>query len=129
MAERCLVDTDVLVDVARGTQATADLLDSATHKHALCISTVTEMELIVGCRNKAELSQLDAFLTAYERMPLSPAISDIATDLLRRFRLSHAVSIPDSLIAATALANDCQLLTGNLKHFQAIPELRLMSYR
>jgi len=39
--------------------------------------------------------------------------------------LSHKLSVPDALIAATALSNNTPLYTLNIKDFQFIPGLQL----
>ncbi len=88
-------------------------LEGAEVLGPLRISVVTEMELIVGCRDRFELRRLDAFLRRYVVVPLDPPISDLAAHLLRRCRLSHGLLIADSLIAATALRGNHALLTGN----------------
>ena len=62
------------------------------------------MELIVGCRNKTELQELDNLLNLFQVVKLTSHISDIAVILLRQYRLSHGLLIPDALIAATTLA-------------------------
>lgn len=128
MADTLMVDTDVLVDVARGVAEAASFLAAAGTKSQLVISSVTEMELIVGCRNKVELKALDDFLGQYERVRLTAQIADDAADLLRQFRLSHGLLIPDALIAATARASSIPLLTKNRKHYQFISDLKLASY-
>jgi predicted nucleic acid-binding protein len=123
-----LVDTDILVDVGRGVTDAAGFLVNAGKTSNLAISTVTEMELVVGCRNNAELSQLDEFLGTYKRIRLTEKISDDATGLLRQFRLSHGLLIPDALIAATARAGGIAFVTKNQKHYQFIPDLALIPY-
>ena len=52
--EHLLVDTDILIDVGRGIDNAVDYIDSCSKKYHLSISIVTEMELIVGCRNKTD---------------------------------------------------------------------------
>lgn len=52
-----LVDTDVLVDCLRGTDAARQWLESSGE--TLGIPGVVAMELVVGCRNRAELQRLD----------------------------------------------------------------------
>jgi predicted nucleic acid-binding protein len=51
MSEVLMVDTDILVDVARGVKRASSFLDEMKPRYVLAISSVTEMELIVGCRN------------------------------------------------------------------------------
>ena len=46
-------------------------------------------------------------------------------ELMSRYSLSHKVSIPDMLIAATAISHELELYTLNTKDFKFIPELNL----
>jgi len=125
MPSAVLVDTDILIDAGRGVEHALLSLEGAEVLGRLRISVVTEMELIVGCRNRLELRRLDALLRRYVVVPLDPLISDTAAHLLRRYRLSHGLLIADSLIAATALQGDHALLTGNRRDFRFIEGLKL----
>lgn len=87
------------------------------------------MELFVGCRNKAELKQVEKFLKRFIHLKLSEIVSDTAIDLLRQYRLSHGLLIADSLIAATALAFDVEFISKNQRDYQFIVGLKLLSYR
>ena len=123
-----LVDTDILIDVARGDDTALNCLQSLEQQSPLAISTVTYMELIVGCRNKAELQSLDAFLLRFQNLRLSDPISDIAVDLLRQYRLSHGLLIADALIAATALAYSEPFISKNQRDYRFITGLNLLPY-
>ncbi len=59
-----IVDSDILIDVARGETDAINCLLRLEKTSTLAISAVTQMELIVGCRNKTELKDLEKFLTA-----------------------------------------------------------------
>ena len=52
-----LFDTDVLIDAGCGESEALDALQAA--EECLAVSVVTEMELVVGCRDKRELQALD----------------------------------------------------------------------
>ena len=86
------------------------------------------MELIVGCRNKTELRYLDHFLNSFEVINLNEEISRNAIELLKLYRLSHGLLIPDCIIAATAIVLNAKLLTKNQKHFKFIKELQMLKY-
>jgi predicted nucleic acid-binding protein len=86
------------------------------------------MELIVGCRNNAELHQLDGLLVLFQILRLSRDISDIAAALLRQYRLSHGLLIPDALIAATAIARSVAFITKNQRDSRFIEKLNLLHY-
>ncbi len=86
------------------------------------------MELIIGCRNKTELRALARFLSRFRVIKLNEQISDIAIELLRRYRLSHGLLIADALIAATALSVEESFVTKNQRDYQFIEGLALVAY-
>ena len=86
------------------------------------------MELIVGCRNKAELQTLDRFLSQFQVLTLSSQISNRAIQLLQAYFLSHGLLIADAFIAATAIEHQVALLSKNQRDFRFIQELDLMVY-
>lgn len=92
------------------------------------VSIVTQMELIVGCENKNELRALDRFLDRFHIIPMDEDISDEAASLLRRFRLSHGLLIPDAMIAATAIVSDARFVTKNQRDYRFINDLNLLPY-
>ena len=128
MSKTIIIDTDILVDVARGNEKAASFLDEIKSQNVAAISSVTEMELIVGCENKKELANLETFLSDFKRIKLDMHISDEAAALLRRFRLSHGLLIADALIAATAKVTGTEFVSKNYKHFRFIPGLNLRQY-
>lgn len=128
MVQRILVDTDILIDAGRAVQSAITQLETAAESSTLAVSTITQMELIVGCRNRAELQTLERFLLRFETIRLNESVSDKATDLLRDYRLSHGLLIPDALIAATAIIIDASLLSKNQRDYRFIQGLSLLSY-
>ncbi len=63
-----IVDTDILIDAGRGIQEAIDFLKQTqlSNTYILAISIVTQLELMVGCRNKSELRKLDKFLKLFQ---------------------------------------------------------------
>lgn len=123
-----LIDTDVLIDYSRGIVGTKDLLLNLESEYALAISVVTQLELMVGCENKADFSSLKNFLATFEIIHVNKSISEKTAELFEKYRLSHGVMIPDMFIASTALVHRLPLLTKNRKDFRFIKELNLMEY-
>lgn len=113
MEPKILVDTDVLIDAGRAVEVAVNCLEDAAQASTLVISVITQMELIVGCRDRSELRIVERFLLRYELIRLNEAISDRAVDLLRTYRLSHGLLIPDALIAAIALVMNVSFLSKN----------------
>ena len=123
-----LIDTDILIDVGRGNSDAIDCVQRMSQQSVLAISVVTQMELIVGCRNKQELGDLNLFLRRFQIHTLTESISDKAIDLLRQFRLSHGLLIADALIAATAIEDGTPFITKNQRDFRFITDLSLLPY-
>lgn len=122
-----LIDSDVLVWLTRGH------VGAATRLHAVSpwrISAVTYIELAQGCRDKSELARLKKGLAARdtEVVPLTPAISGRAADLIDGLALSHGLRLADALIAATAVELDATLFTANVKHFSGVPGLVIETF-
>lgn len=117
-----LVDTDVLVDCLRGTIAAQAWLEQLAEQPS-AVPAVAAMELVMGCRDRADLERIQRLLAAFE--VVWPEASEFAAayQLLLTHRLSSGLDIPDCLIAATALARSARLYTFNLKHFQVVPGL------
>ena len=123
-----IVDSDILIDVARGKVEAINLLLSLQQTSTLAISAVSQMELIVGCRNKKELQDLEKFLIRYQILKITDRISDLAVDLLTQYFPSHGLLIADALIAATALVHNEAFITKNQRDFRFIANLNLLSY-
>lgn len=128
MTDTIIIDTDILIDVARGCERATSFLEEMKLQRTPAVSSVTEMELIVGCENKRELKNLETFLSDFKRIKLDMDISDETVELVRQFRLSHGLLIPDALIAATAKVTGIEFVTKNYKHFRFIPGLNLTKY-
>lgn len=128
MAELLLVDTDILIDSARALPEAVSFLKAHELTHALSLSVVTEMELLVGCRNKTEQNRLDRSLVSFRIIHLQESISSKAAQLLRIFSLSHRLLIPDAFIAATAMVLGVPLATKNRRDYHFIKGLELIPY-
>ena len=84
MGRTFLIDTDILIDIARDVPETVGYVAGIKNTSDITISIVTQMEMIVGCRNKKELKALSSFLTAFQVIGLNRAISAKAIELLER---------------------------------------------
>ena len=123
-----LVDSDLLIDVSRNAREALDYLQRHSGTFTLVISTITQMELLVGCRNKTEQRHLERFLRSFPIVALNEAIADQAVVLLRQYRLSHGLLLPDALIAATALVHAVPLATMNQRDYRFIAGLQVLPY-
>jgi predicted nucleic acid-binding protein len=117
-----LIDTDVMIEVLRGVAAANNWLRNLP-KETFAIPGIVAMELLMGCRNPAEIHRIRKFVNSCTTVWPDASESAQAYELLASNRLASGISIPDCLIAAMALHRETRLYTFNLKHFSAIPGL------
>ena len=115
MAERLLIDTDVLIDYLRDRAEAVSYLEALTE--SLLVSVITVAELYAGVREGAERTKLDEFIRAFEIVPVDQEVA-VRGGLYRRdYIKSHNIGLADALIAATAELRQAALVTLNSKHF------------
>jgi predicted nucleic acid-binding protein len=123
-----LFDTDVLIWYLRGDAKAAKLLQNTQAK---CLSVIVYMELLQGARDKREIKAIRTFLkdAAFEILPLTENIGHRASVYMEEYCLKTGVCMADALLAATAVENQLTLCTGNRKHYKAISEIELKTFR
>lgn len=121
-----LVDTTVVIDLANGHDGAMTFCNTVLRQsETIYISNITVMEVLVGARNKKELDYLTTLLSIFTTLPLTEDISSIATGLIKHYHLAHGLLIPDALIAATALVENLDFFTNNIKDFRAVAHLNV----
>ncbi|GAB4500277.1 MAG: hypothetical protein OHK0052_16500 [Anaerolineales bacterium] len=128
MSHKILIDTDIFIDVGREVPQAVTYLQKAEAQTVILVSTITQMELMIGCQNKSELRKVEHFLRRYEIAPTSEEISEIAVTLLYKYRLSHGLLIADAIIAATAINLNAAFASKNQKDYRFIEGLTLLPY-
>ncbi len=128
MTDIVIIDTDVLIDAGRNISEAVFCLEQIEDRFSAAISAVTQMELIIGCRNSGELRALEHFLERFEIIKLDEDISDKALGLLKQYRLSHGLLIADALIAATVMISEQQFVSKNQRDYRFIENLELLPY-
>ncbi len=119
-----LCDTNILIEFYKANPAVIHTLQHIGSAN-IAVSVITKAELFYGARDKQELAKIERHLSAFHCYGVNDDISGLFIALMRRYSLSHNVSIPDMLIAATAINQNIELYTLNIKDFKFIPELKL----
>ena len=119
-----LCDTNILIEFYKANPTVIQALQRMGSAN-IAISVITKAELFYGARDKQELAKIERHLLLCHCYGLNDSISALFIELMSRYSLSHKVSIPDMLIASTAISHELELYTLNTKDFKFIPELNL----
>ena len=126
MANRQLVlcDTNILIEFYKNNSTTVGELKRIGQAN-IALSVVTVGELIYGAFNKKELHQILSDAAHLQLLHLNEAIGSLFVQLMSEYTLSHNLTLPDALIAATAIHYNIPLYTLNTKDFRFISGLQL----
>ena len=121
-----LVDTKIIIDQIRGFKNIFDIKifrNDADIRIYICV--VAEMEIYAGksMDNIHTQNIVDKLLEKLLKIPVDSQIARYAGEIKRKF----PINFPDALMAASAVVNDCTLLTRNIKHFKGIPKLKVLN--
>jgi predicted nucleic acid-binding protein len=119
-----LLDSDVMIDLLRQYPPTTRWFDALDEEENLLLPGYVVMELVQGCRNKAEQSRLQRELTTYGTVWPTSADCDKALDVFTKYHLSHNAGLLDVLIGQIAVSLGVPLYTFNQKHYHFIPGLQ-----
>lgn len=97
-----LCDTNILIEIYRD-NATIIQSIKLLGQENLAVSDVTCAELFFGARNKIELQAISKDLESLQVLPVNTFISSLAVKLVKDYSLSHKLTLPDSIIGATAI--------------------------
>lgn len=127
--KKIICDTDVMIDYWDKTKprhiTTKSILETSIELDNVVLPAITKIELMLGAINKTDMVSITKKLTRFNIALINNDITMKAFDLLQNYRLSHGLSLPDSIIAATALIADLELYTYNTKDFKFICQLKL----
>ncbi|MDP3650064.1 MAG: type II toxin-antitoxin system VapC family toxin [Rhodoferax sp.] len=123
-----LIGTDVLIWLARGNANASHVIESLGD---WSISSVSYMEMLQGCRNKAERKAVQKAFKSTQNtiLGVTAAINDQAVALLELYTLPNSLQMADALIAATALEHSLPLLTCNGKLFKVVNGLQVVVFK
>lgn len=128
--QKVIFDTDVLIWYFKGSAKAAEFVNRVAYPQR-AISALVLMELVQGCRSRAELQAVKLFVNEniHEVLHPSEEISILAQSLLEQHAHSDGLRVVDALIAATAIKNGTCLATANVRHYRAVSALRLIPFR
>ncbi len=123
-----IYDTDILIWVQRGNEKAAKLIERDDDRY---LSIQSFMELLQGAKNKTQHKYVKSFINEFEFsiLPLTENIGHRALIYVEEYALSSNMRAGDAIIAATAIENNTTLVSSNVKHFKAVKELQLKTFK
>lgn len=119
-----MLDTNIIIDYLKQKPDVVSFIEKYG-KGNIVLSPFVVMEIYQGVLNKEDLNRTRKKLKGFTTLTIDQAIIDLALQIQQQYVLSHHLGIPDTLIAATALIYDLELITYNLKDFRFIPTLKV----
>jgi predicted nucleic acid-binding protein len=123
-----IFDTDILIWVQRGSEKAAKLIEKTEDRY---LSIQSYMELLQGAKNKMHHRYIKDFICEFEFsiLPFTENIGHRALIYVEEYALSANMRAGDAIIAATAVENNMPLSSSNVKHFKAVKELELRTFK
>ena len=128
---RYMLDTDTCSFVIRGGN---EKLRKRIQRNAgrLCVSAISVAELRFGARKKGSVRITDAVEFFLELVDVVPWGEEAAGRYAEIRAVLESVGTPignmDTLIAASALADGCAIVTHNTDHFGRVPGLSIQDW-
>ena len=130
---RFILDTDTLSFLMRKNAAVLARAGAYLSEHRqFTISIITRYEILRGLKAKGALKQAERFEDFCARNQVPPIddkvivqAADIYADLYQRGEL---IADADILIAASALASGCGIVTNNEAHFRRVTGLNIENW-
>lgn len=126
---KAILDTDILSEIIKGVNQTV-AAHAKTYRRAFghyTLSVVTVMEIVRGYQKKQATRQLQAFLAtlpAAEVLAFETAEAELSGRIAGELeRTGRPIGHADSMIAAVAIEQGLELVTGNTTHFQRVQQL------
>jgi predicted nucleic acid-binding protein len=125
--ERVLIDTSILIDHLRKANKDRTTFFRAAQRFDCFVSVITEFEFRVGSTT-ANRDFVSALLDLTPVLPFDSACVRAAAGIYGDLRVvNRMIALPDLFIAATAVAHDLPLLTLNVRHFEQVKTLTVLT--
>lgn len=122
MAKMILLDTDVLIDFFRGYGKAVGLVNK--YNARIILSSIVVAELFAGVKGDMEQAALQNFVSLFRVVPIDTEIGKAGGLYKRDYGKSHGVGLADTILAATAEAENAELKTLNTKHYPMLKGLK-----
>ncbi len=132
MEDGLIVDTDILIDLLRKKDYAVSLIKKLEDEVELATSAINAFELYRGAyksRNQEKnLASVKGLLNSLRMLNTDEDSMEMAGKITASLeRDGNMMDIRDLLIASIALVNGFGILTNNIRHFNKIKHLKVIS--
>lgn len=121
-----IIDSDVIIDFLR--RQSDAFLNALTHFHChITAVTVYEIE-VTAVKSQRQTKQFEQILSWLTVAPFDVVAAKEAAAIQRTLQQQgQIIGLPDTLIAGVCLAQQMPLLTRNLRHYQRVTGLQVVT--
>ncbi|MFN0049825.1 MAG: PIN domain-containing protein [Cytophagales bacterium] len=122
--EKIILDTNILIEMSKSNM---EIIHKITNynRDTIFITSIIYVEYLNGVFNKETMPQAKKLLQNFKTLHSNVETDNIFIQLFEKYSLSHKPSIPDMLIASSAIYYNAKLFTLNKKDFTFIEGLQL----
>lgn len=121
---RICIDTTVFIGFMRGQEPNAGAMERVAKESICYITAISAYELLFGAARAKRHIEEQSLLEITTVLPFSYRAAQLAANLISQ---NQDIGVKDVLIAAICIENQLPLLTSNLRHFNRIPDLQVIS--
>ena len=131
MNMKYLLDTNILIHILHGRRDVVQNIARTGWKNC-CISDISLVELYYGaeCSNDAErnLANTDDLVHSFDVSPFATCIREACRQKASLRRQGQMIEDFDLFIGCTAIANDCIMVTENVRHLQHLDGIKIENW-
>lgn len=131
-----LLDTNVSSDFMRNNENVVQNMENAlANGDEIYICSIVYYEIVRGLKVAGKFKRLRDFNIFYENYDKlyfdreNFEVVEKAIEIYVQLHKGKQIEDNDIFIAATAIVNDCTLVTANIKHFERVENLKLINWR
>ena len=128
-----LLDTNVVIDILHNVESVAKNYQIQSIKgNEMVICPMVYYEVVRGFKIANATKKFSTFLRLYKNwriLPFDMKAVEKSVEIYAQLHRGQTVEDNDIFIAATAMVNDCVLVTANTRHFERVEGLNFVNWR
>ncbi len=127
-SKTALLDSSIIIEYFRKVNKSKTILYKLSEQYHFCISIITVFEIKIGLKTARQWNDYKVLTKNIEILPIDELCINEAVTIYHNLKeKNNLIELSDLLIAATAISNSLPLATLNLKHFEKIVDIKLVS--